>query len=71
MTKTKTRLEQLTERLAHMEQFKANELAMPTNLQSGNYLADLQDSIDGCKRQIKYIEKNGEKIEVMNGGAFV
>lgn len=65
------RLKDLNERLANMQAFKANELALPKEQQSANYIADLNESMKSCKVQISHIQKHGEKIEVINWGEFV
>lgn len=63
-----SRLIDLNERLAYMQAFKAAELKLADP--SANYIADLNDSIKSVKTQIKHFQKNGDKLEVMNGGEF-
>lgn len=65
------RLDNLKERLQNLKSFKANELKLPKEKQSANYIADLIESIKSCNKQIVDLVKNGDKIEVMNGGEFV
>lgn len=64
------RLKDLNERLANMQAFKAAELKLPKAEQSANYIADLNESMKSCKVQIAHLTKNGDGIEVMNGGEF-
>lgn len=66
-----SRLKDLHERIQSMEAFKAAELALPKDQRSQSYIADLNETIKICMVQIGYLQKHGDGIEVMNGGAFV
>lgn len=64
------RLKDLHERIKNMEAFKAAELKLPKKERSQAYISDLNETIKSCMVQIGHLQKNGDSIEVINGGAF-
>lgn len=58
------RAKELTERLANLLRLKEEELKGSKNRK---YLLDLRFSIEGCERELKFLNKNPEGVAVVNG----
>lgn len=59
------RAKALEERLANLGTLLSKELA---GSKSETYIADLNDSIAGCERELKFYKKNPSGVEFVNGG---
>lgn len=58
------RAKELTERLANLLKLKEEEVKGSKNKK---YLMDLNFSIEGCERELKFLKKNPEGVAVVNG----
>lgn len=56
---------ELKKRLEQLESFKATELQLDKPSQT--YISDLNDSIAGYKRELKFLDKNPGGFEFVNG----
>ncbi len=61
---TMERITQLTERLANLLELKKAELKGD---KSKSYIADLNDSIAGCERELAFLNKNPGGVTMVNG----
>lgn len=55
---------ELVGRLAHLLELKKTELKGEKNK---NYISDLNESIDGCERELAFYNKNPSGVEFVNG----
>lgn len=58
------RAKELTERLTNLLRLKEEELKGSKNKK---YLMDLNFSIEGCERELRFLKKNPEGVSIVNG----
>ena len=59
------RATQLKERLANLQKLKEAELKLKKPARK--YLMDLNFSIEGCERELRFLDKNPHGVEFVNG----
>lgn len=59
------RIKELQERIKSLKQKKEKELLETSPSQS--FIADINDSIEGCKRELNFLAKNPGGVQMVNG----